>query len=59
MKENTPTAQTLSVCLDSAALDTGKGRDCVIAVVFCGTKIFYFFSPPLSFASPHTLGMPL
>lgn len=58
MKENTPAAQTLSVCLDSATLDAGKGQDCVISVVFCGNKIFYFFSPPSSLSSPYALGMP-
>lgn len=58
MKENTETAQTLSVCLDSATLDTGEGDGCVTSLRFCWNEnIFLFSSPPLSSSWTHTVGI--
>lgn len=54
MKENTQTAQTSFVCFDSATLDTGERRTCVISVIFCRNEN-HFFSSPSSFRPPHVL----
>lgn len=59
MKENTETAQTLSVCLDSTTLDTGEGDDCVTSLRFCWNEYIFLFSslPPLSLVETHTVGI--
>lgn len=56
MKENTQTAQTLSVCLAPATLDRHRKKTSSL-LYFVEMEIFYFFSPPSSILSQHTLGI--